>query len=102
MIIVRRCGNIAVLNTKAVEKFSKGLKDIYESKKDSIEVDEEGNFTGLIKGNDTISLIIPPFKKEDIEAALLKVCDHCIKNGLTSVQADEFISADMEDVLEVF
>ncbi len=33
---------------------------------------------------------------------MLKVCDHCIKNGLTSVQADEFISADMEDVLEVF
>ncbi|RQD69440.1 MAG: amidohydrolase [Tindallia sp. MSAO_Bac2] len=102
IIAIRRCVNIAVLNCRAVEMFSDALTYANSLKEDNAEVDEQGNFTGLLKGNVAISEVTPLLRKDQIKNALENAFEDCLKCGLTSVQTDDVTAAELEDVLEVY
>ena len=102
LIAIRRCVNIAVLNSSAVAMFSEALTYANTVKEGNAEVDETGHFTGLLKGNVAISQVTPLLQKDQIRATLEKAFADCLACGLTSVQTDDCTAAELEDVLEVY
>jgi len=102
IVAVRRCVNIAVLNSRAVDLFSQALSYANRINEDNAEVDEQGYFTGLLKGNVAISEVTPLLRKDQIRDILKKTFRDCLACGLTSVQTDDCTAAELEDVLEIY
>lgn len=102
IIAIRRCVNIAVLNSRAIEMFSEALAYANTVKEDNAVVDDQGNFTGLLKGNVAISEVTPLLQKEQIKETLENAFKDCLAYGLTSIQTDDCTAAALEDVLDVY
>ena len=102
IIAIRRCVNIAVLNSPAIERFSDALAYANTVKEGNAEVDEQSRFTGLLKGNVAISEVTPLLRKDQIVETLENAFKDCLACGLTSVQTDDCTAAELEDVLEIY
>lgn len=61
-----------------------------------------GEPTGLIKGTVPISRISPKIQRKDMEGGLISLASKFYSAGITTVHTDDFASASMGDVLDVY
>lgn len=101
MMALRRCRNIAVLNTPAIKIYRDDLMGIYKEYPDGVDV-ADGEPTGLIKGTVPISRISPKIQRKDMEEGLISLASKFYSAGITTVHTDDFTSASMDDVLDVY
>lgn len=108
IVLNRICENVSVLNSKALEITK--IKDHVNTPMEggTIELDEDGNPTGVLKGNTALKLWrerIPNLGKEKIKDRIIRASQECIKYGITSMQTDDFLllrAGDFNDILEAF
>lgn len=106
IILTRICGHLGVTNTLAL-KIAGIYQDPPQLKSGSIDKDEEGIATGVLREDEALDMVyklIPEMTKKKIKELLLKGQKECLKFGLTSLQSDDFCSANMgfKEILDVY
>jgi len=106
MILTRVCGHLGVANTLAL-KIAGIYQDPPQLKSGSIDRDEKGIATGVLKENEALNIVyklIPKITKGEVKKLLLKGQKECLKFGLTSLQSDDLRSAnvDFKEILEAY
>lgn len=107
IVLIRTCGQVCVCNTKALEylKLENHIDIVIEG--GSVELDEDGIPTGILKGNAMKIMFekIPKLGKERIKDIIIKASKECLKYGITSVQTDDFElvrAGNFNDILEAY
>ncbi len=85
--LTRCCGHVAVCNTKALEL----AKITKETRVSGGDIEFE---TGLVKemAIELIHHAFPPLTKDDLKKLIIKGMEECNRNGITSIQSDDFVS----------
>ncbi|WP_461204810.1 amidohydrolase [Clostridium sp. DL1XJH146] len=91
--LTRACGHILVVNSKALE-LSNINKTTLQIEGGKFDVDEQGNPTGIFREKSTnlIYSKIPSPTKEEIKEIIVNASNHALKQGITSIQTDDFES----------
>lgn len=105
IVLTRTCGHLCAANTRALKEA--GIFDNPpEIEGGGIDVDRNGVPTGILKekAQDLVYKIIPPLNKREIKGLILKAAENCLKEGITSVQTDDFeaVKSDFKDVLGAY
>ncbi len=105
IVLTRTCGHLCVVNTRALQ-IARIFDNPPEVEGGGIDKDEKGAPRGILREM-AMTLVykkIPPLRKEEIKAILVKAANNCIKEGLTSVQSDDFeaIKGDFREVLNAY
>lgn len=103
--LTRTCGHLCAVNTRALKEAG-----IFDSpprvEGGDIDLDDNGLPTGILKENaqNLIYKIIPPLSKGQIKELIIKAAENCIREGITSVQTDDFeaVKSDFKDVLDAY
>ncbi len=106
IILTRVCGHLGVTNTLAL-KMAGIYQDPPQLKSGSIDKDEEGIATGVLREDEALDMVyklIPEITKKKVKELLLKGQKECLKFGLTSLQSDDFCSANVgfKEILDVY
>lgn len=101
-IALRRCMNIAVVNSAAIEKYRNHLDAAAADSPEAVERNADGIYTGLLRGNAVISEFLPVMDSRFIRESVAKVADSLHREGITVVNTDDFTVADKKDVLHAY
>jgi len=106
IILTRVCGHLGVINTLAL-KIAGIYQDPPQLKSGSIDKDEEGIATGVLREDEALDMVyklIPKITKKKVKELLLKGQKECLKFGLTSLQSDDFCSGNMgfKEIIDVY
>lgn len=104
--IARACGHIMACNTKAIE-LAGCLNNVPKFEGGEIDVDENGQATGIFRERPAIELLRKQFAsadKEQIKKYILTVAQGLLQHGVTSIMTDDFSSFDVpyETVLNAY
>jgi len=106
IILTRVCGHLGVANTLAL-KMAGIYQDPPQLKSGSIDKDEEGIATGVLREDEALDMVYkltPKITKKKVKELLLKGQKECLKFGLTSLQSDDFCSVNVgfKEILDVY
>ncbi|HYE81315.1 MAG TPA: amidohydrolase [Clostridia bacterium] len=91
LVLVRTCGHVFAVNSKALE--IAGInKDTISPSGGEIRRDVNGEPTGILTENATslINMAMPKRNKEKIKEILAQACTEASKHGLVTVQSEDF------------
>lgn len=94
LALMRSCGHVYAVNSKALE-IAGITKDTPEPPGGEIRRNEKGEPSGILTEN-AIFLInkkIPQFDKDRLKIILRKACEEARRNGVTTVQSEDFKTA---------
>ncbi|NBI05943.1 amidohydrolase [Senegalia massiliensis] len=106
IFITRTCLHLGVANSKAL-KLAGILDHIPEIKGGEIDLDNNGNPTGILKEN-AMKLItekIPTPSKSEIKNLIIKSANILLSKGITSIQTDDLNSVnglDYKDIIKIY
>lgn len=93
IFLSRACGHVCSVNSKALE--AAGIdRDTPQIEGGHFDIDIYGNPTGILREN-AVYLVydcIPRPDMEDIKNMILNACNDALKQGITSIQTDDFES----------
>lgn len=106
IILTRACGHLGITNTQAL-KIAGIYQDPPKLKSGSIDRDEKGIATGVLREDEALDIVyklIPKITKQKVKELLLKGQKECLKFGLTSLQSDDFcsVNGDFKEILEAY